>query len=191
MAGPPVDLSFKNLSDMTAAVLSKPQRGLRPIRTNSEMKYLSSSLRLCYNQIKDIAGLQSVVSHFLAKPTKLAWLDLSFNKIAKLDPVLCELRELRMLNLHGNNISKLSDVDQLGVLPYLHTITLHGNPIEQIKGYRRHVIAALPQVKKMDFNVVTKEERVLANIWRDCSKAGKEQPPVAHTKPFIKECTMK
>lgn len=50
--------------------------------------------------------------------------------------VLCELCELRVLYLHGNNIFILSEVDRLSVLPHLHTITLHGNVIETIKGYR-------------------------------------------------------
>lgn len=50
--------------------------------------------------------------------------------------VLCELRELRVLYLHGNGIWNLSEVDKLGELQYLHTITLHANVIEIHKGYR-------------------------------------------------------
>lgn len=50
--------------------------------------------------------------------------------------VLCEMRELRVLYLHGNSIFILSEVDRLGVLPHLHTITLHGNAIESNKAYR-------------------------------------------------------
>lgn len=50
--------------------------------------------------------------------------------------VLCELLELRVLYLHGNGLFILSEVDRLGVLPRLHTITLHGNMIETNKAYR-------------------------------------------------------
>lgn len=50
--------------------------------------------------------------------------------------VLCELHGLRVLYLHGNNIFILSEVDRLGALPHLHSITLHGNPIEANKTYR-------------------------------------------------------
>lgn len=50
--------------------------------------------------------------------------------------VLCELHELRVLYLHGNSIWNLLEVDKLGELQYLHTITLHGNTIETHKGYR-------------------------------------------------------
>lgn len=134
------------------------------------MKYPSRSLRLSYNNITDLHDLHKPVSHFLAEPSQLAWLDLSFNKISHIDrvtflspwlvclhsgspafrlccskpaicmflfsQVLCELCELRVLYLHGNSIFILSEVDRLGVLPHLHTITLHGNVIETNKAYR-------------------------------------------------------
>lgn len=52
---------------------------------------------------------------------------------------LLDFQELRVLYLHGNCIRSLSDVDKLGKLPNLHTITLHGNPIESRQIYRwRH-----------------------------------------------------
>ncbi|XP_070783697.1 leucine-rich repeat-containing protein 51-like [Enoplosus armatus] len=170
MYGPPVDLSFKNIIHVTDALAEVPQRGLRPLNTNSRRKYLSRSFRLSNNSITDLTGLQYILSHFLAQPAKLGWLDLSFNKIRCIDPVLCELPELRVLYLHGNSIWNLSEVDKLRELQYLHTITLHGNAIETHKGYRSHVISALPQLKRMDFSAVTREERVLANVWRHCGK---------------------
>ncbi|XP_034556572.1 leucine rich repeat containing 51 isoform X2 [Notolabrus celidotus] len=141
------------------------------------MKYESRSLRFSNNIITDLHGLQMTVSHFLVEPSWLAWLDLSFNKISHIDQVLCELQELRVLYLHGNSILVLSEVDPLGVLPHLHTITLHGNVIETNKRYRNHVIAALPGLKTMDFSAVTRQERELAKIWRhsnDQSRGRKE-----------------
>ncbi|KAA8581559.1 hypothetical protein FQN60_003140 [Etheostoma spectabile] len=119
-----------------SALAEVPRNGLRPLKTNSKGKYQSCSLRLSNNSISDIIGLQYILNHFLAQPSKLGWLDLSFNKITCLDPLFCELSELRVLYLHGNNIWNLSDVDQLKELQYLHTITLHGNPIETNMNYR-------------------------------------------------------
>ncbi|XP_042363282.1 leucine-rich repeat-containing protein 51-like [Plectropomus leopardus] len=171
MYGPPVDLSFKDISHITGALAEVPRIGLRPLNTNSEGKYLSRCLRVSNNSIPDVTGLQLVLTHFLAQPSMIGWLDLSFNKIRCINPVLCELRELRVLYLHGNSIWNLSEVDKLTELQYLHTITLHGNAIENNINYRRHVISALPRLKTMDFSAVTREERVLANVY--CCKRGK------------------
>ncbi|CAG6004788.1 unnamed protein product [Menidia menidia] len=157
--------SKRNISILTDALTEKPSRGLRPLKKNSEGKYLSASLRLSNNNISDLYGLQRTVSHFLAEPSNLAWLDLSFNKITHIDQALCELHELRVLYLHGNNISVLSEVDTLAVLPHLHSITLHGNPVETNKTYRNRVIAALPRLKTMDFSGVTQQDRIMAKIW--------------------------
>nr|XP_020475623.1 leucine-rich repeat-containing protein 51-like [Monopterus albus]XP_020475624.1 leucine-rich repeat-containing protein 51-like [Monopterus albus]XP_020475625.1 leucine-rich repeat-containing protein 51-like [Monopterus albus]XP_020475626.1 leucine-rich repeat-containing protein 51-like [Monopterus albus]XP_020475627.1 leucine-rich repeat-containing protein 51-like [Monopterus albus] len=165
MYGAPVDLSFKNICSLADAWAEEPSSGLRPLKKNSEMKYLSRSLRLNNNNITDLPDLPMTVSHFLADPSQLAWLDLSFNKITHIDHVLCELHELRVLYLHGNSICILSEVDRLGALPHLRSITLHGNTIETNKAYRNHVISALPHIKTMDFSAVTQQERVMANIW--------------------------
>ncbi|KAM7370800.1 hypothetical protein PAMP_010320 [Pampus punctatissimus] len=162
-------------SSCAGALSEQPRSGLRPLNTNSKRKYLSRSLRLSNNSISDLVGLQYTLGYFLAEPSQLGWLDLSFNKITCIDPVLCELHELRVLYLHGNGIWNLSEVDKLGDLQYLHTLTLHGNAIETSKGYRNHVISAMPQLRKMDFSAVTHEERVLANIWRHCTNRGRNK----------------
>ncbi|KAM9336654.1 leucine-rich repeat-containing protein 51-like [Symphorus nematophorus] len=173
MYGPPVDLSFNDLNQVTDALSVVPRCGLRPLKKNSQGKYPSRTLRLSNNNIQHLICLQEVASHFLAQPSRLGCLDLSFNKIPCIDPVLCELSELRVLYLHGNAIWNLSEVDQLGKLQYLHTITLHGNNIAIHKGYRKHVIAALPKLKHMDFSAVTTDERVLANLQHPRNNRGK------------------
>ncbi|KAL6095017.1 lrrc51 [Pungitius sinensis] len=173
MYGPPVDLSFKDITTTRGATLEVPRSGWRPSRTDSKGKYLSRSLRLSNNSISDLAGLEYICDHFLAEPSRVGWLDLSFNQITSIDPVVCELRELRVLYLHGNGIWELSEVDKLRELQYLHTITLHGNTIESHKHYRKHVIFTLPHLKTMDFSGVTHGERVLADVFHQCSRRGK------------------
>uniref|UniRef100_A0A3B4B9T5 Leucine-rich repeat-containing protein 51 n=1 Tax=Periophthalmus magnuspinnatus TaxID=409849 RepID=A0A3B4B9T5_9GOBI len=163
MYSPPVDLSFRNLSTMTDAMAEIPRRGVRPLTPDSRGRYHSRAVRLNNNNISDLTGVGFLLGHFLSRPSHLGWLDLSFNKLERIDPVLCEMQELRILYLHGNSIWKLSEVDKLGRLPHLHTITLHGNSIESTSGYSR-VIAVLPELKAMDFSAVTKEERVLSQI---------------------------
>ncbi|XP_070685949.1 leucine-rich repeat-containing protein 51 [Pempheris klunzingeri] len=176
MYGAPVDLSFKHISSLADTWTEEPSTGLRPSKRNSERKYHSRSLRLSHNNITDLCDLHKTVTHFLAEPSQLAWLDLSFNTISHIDQVLCELQELRVLYLHGNSIFILSEVDKLEVLPHLHTITLHGNIIENNKAYRNRVISALPRLKTMDFSAVTRQERVMAKIWHhsnSCSRGSK------------------
>ncbi|XP_028990439.1 leucine-rich repeat-containing protein 51-like isoform X2 [Betta splendens] len=159
MCSPPVDLSFKNISRITGAVAEVPRCGVRPLTTDSIGRFLSRSLRLSNNRISDITDLHYVLHHLMADPSQLGWLDLSFNHITYIDPVLRELRELRVLYLHGNNIMEMSTVDKLGELPHLHTITLHGNAIENTRGYRwRHLH---PCTESCDFCPATFEEHGL------------------------------
>lgn len=49
---------------------------------------------------------------------------------------LLSLPELRVLYLHSNKIESLKEVRQLGSLGSLHKLTMHGNPIDEKKGYR-------------------------------------------------------
>ena len=65
----------------------EPGRGQRPLKRNHENKYVSRSLRLNNNIITDLSGLHAAITHFLAEPLQLAWLDLSFNDIGHIDPV--------------------------------------------------------------------------------------------------------
>ncbi|KAM8904311.1 leucine-rich repeat-containing protein 51 [Spinachia spinachia] len=174
MNGVPVDLSFKHLNSLSDAWTEEPSSSLRPLKRNSKKKYLSCSLRLNNNNITDLHDLHTTVSHFLAEPSQLAWLDLAFNNISHIDKVLCQLLELRVLYLHGNGLFILSEVDRLGVLPHLHTITLHGNMIETNKAYRNRVISALPQLKTMDFSAVTRQDRVMAKIWSQSYRRSRE-----------------
>lgn len=50
--------------------------------------------------------------------------------------VLTTFFNLSVLYLHGNSIQRLGEVNKLAVLPRLRSLTLHGNPIEEEKGYR-------------------------------------------------------
>lgn len=50
--------------------------------------------------------------------------------------VLTTFFNLSVLYLHGNSIQRLGEVNKLAILPRLRSLTLHGNPIEEEKGYR-------------------------------------------------------
>ncbi|KAB5550084.1 hypothetical protein PHYPO_G00049650 [Pangasianodon hypophthalmus] len=165
MFGAPVDFSFKDLCSVEDVLSEEPNKGVHTPWRNSEGKFASRVLRLNNNLLSNMNGLTETLSALFTEPKRLAWLDLSFNDITHIHPVLTELVELRVLYLHGNSVCNFSEVDKLGALPLLHTITLHGNIIETEHGYRNYVITALPHLKMMDFSAVTKQERVMASIW--------------------------
>ncbi|KAF4085792.1 hypothetical protein AMELA_G00099030 [Ameiurus melas] len=165
MFGAPVDFSFKDLCSVEEVLSEEPNKGVRTPWRNSEGKFASRVLRLNNNLLSSTTGLMETLSALFTKPKYLTWIDLSFNDITNIHPVLTELVELRVLYLHGNSVCNLSEVDKLGALPHLHTITLHGNNIEHEHGYRNYVISTLLHLKMMDFSAVTKQERVMASIW--------------------------
>ncbi len=70
-----------------------------------------------------------------------------------------------MLNLHANKLQRLSQVSQLAGLAKLRKLTLFGNDALQAqRGYRLAVIRAIPQLKSLDDNVITQEERTQARL---------------------------
>lgn len=54
-------------------------------------------------------------------------------------------------------------------LEELYSLTLHGNPLEERKGYRNKVLFSLPQLKSLDFTNVTSADHKRAQIRRDKS----------------------
>uniref|UniRef100_A0A669QHL6 Leucine-rich repeat-containing protein 51 n=1 Tax=Phasianus colchicus TaxID=9054 RepID=A0A669QHL6_PHACC len=120
---PPLDFSFfplRSLQDLTPTGSPSP----------------TLALRLPYTGLSSLGGLHPTLQQLLANPTQLRWLDLSFNCLTTIDPVLTTLGGLQSIYLHGNTISCLSEVDKLGALNQLHRLTLYGNPMEEERGYR-------------------------------------------------------
>eukprot|EP00163_Fabomonas_tropica_P005653 TRINITY_DN15278_c0_g1_i1.p1 TRINITY_DN15278_c0_g1~~TRINITY_DN15278_c0_g1_i1.p1 ORF type:complete len:249 (+),score=26.10 TRINITY_DN15278_c0_g1_i1:26-772(+) len=118
---------------------------------------VTTALKLCNNQIPNLEGWHTVTEALLEDPSRLTWLDLSFNQLETIDPVLLE-HKLTALYLHANNITSIKEVDKLSKLP-LRTLTLHGNPIENVKEYRSYVIARIPTLRTLDFTAITNRDR--------------------------------
>uniref|UniRef100_A0A8C6XQ98 Leucine-rich repeat-containing protein 51 n=1 Tax=Naja naja TaxID=35670 RepID=A0A8C6XQ98_NAJNA len=114
----------------------EPRPGLRPIRRLEGGRLLTQAVRLNNNTLSDLTDFPDIMEKLLEYPLDIYWIDLSFNDLPSIDPVLTTFYNLRNLNLHGNSIQQLSEVDKLAVLPHLRNLTLHGNPIEEEKGYR-------------------------------------------------------
>ncbi|KAL3663369.1 hypothetical protein V7S43_011775 [Phytophthora oleae] len=125
------------------------------------------SLRVNNNRISHLADMQEALRAVFDYPGMLQWLDISGNILESIPPdVFSAYPDLFTLHLHGNSLSKYSDIDALAKwLPRLHSITLHGNPIEEKKHYRNYTIAAFPNLKQLNFSSVTPGDRDQAETW--------------------------
>ncbi|XP_066894904.1 transmembrane O-methyltransferase homolog isoform X2 [Kogia breviceps] len=133
-------------ASVTELLSEEPRTGLRPLRHAKSGKSMSQSLWLNNNVLNDLRDFNHVVSQLLEHPENLAWIDLSFNDLTSIDPVLTTFFNLSVLYLHGNSIQRLGEVNKLAVLPRLRSLTLHGNPIEEEKGYRAQVGTMSPAI---------------------------------------------
>uniref|UniRef100_A0A8C5QMK0 Leucine-rich repeat-containing protein 51 n=1 Tax=Leptobrachium leishanense TaxID=445787 RepID=A0A8C5QMK0_9ANUR len=146
-------------------LLEEPRAGLRPVKRCNDGKLMTRAVRLNNNILTDVQDFQESMEKLLSQPHQLSWIDLSFNDLTTIDRVLTTYHQLSVLNLHGNSIRELSEVDKLASLPNLKSLTLHGNPIESESGYRSYILSVLPQLRSLDFSGVTKQDRVKADVW--------------------------
>ena len=79
--------------------------------------------------------------------------------------MLLQLPNLTILYLHGNNIRQASEVEKLSSLCRLKSLSLHGNPIETLEGYRFFLLSRIPQLMTIDFSGVTKQDRTTVQVW--------------------------
>ena len=74
-------------------------------------------------------------------------------------------RQVQILYMHGNRLSKLADIKRLAALPSLRKVTLHGNPICELPVYRQFVPAHVPALRSLDFGAITHLERADVDAW--------------------------
>ncbi|KAI8803228.1 hypothetical protein BJ742DRAFT_829728 [Cladochytrium replicatum] len=129
-----------------------------------------TAVRISNNHLQSLSTLPIVLSKLLPDLTALTWIDVSFNNLTRIDDSLLSLPNLRGIYLHANNLSTLADIPKLVALSHLRTLTLHGNLLLEAAAakisnggtYRKFVIAALPQLRHLDFGAITKMDRVVA-----------------------------
>jgi len=124
-----------------------------------------TTLRMSYNRICDLASLHSCLSHLITDPSRLQWMDLSNNMICKIGCSLENFKHLSVLYMHANDIKSFNSIKPLSDLDKLSSLTLHGNPIEEHKFYRNFVIHLFPNLVKLDFSVLTKQDRENSRTW--------------------------
>ena len=132
----------------------------------------TTTLFLQKNQFRTVTGLYTILQDVMFHPDRILWLDLSYNYLERIEEEIVQnFKQLRTFYFHGNYVLNLEEVRKLGQLEHLHTLTLYGNQIEQIPGYRMWVLGALylnsATLKKFDQVVVTRKEFDAVCVWND------------------------
>ena len=65
----------------------------------------------------------------------------------------------RLLYLHCNKLADWSILESLRRLRMLSRLTLHCNPMSGGRSYRPTLIANLPQLRSLDFSLISQHER--------------------------------
>jgi hypothetical protein len=136
-----------------------------------KIKYVNytNAIILHSNQIRSFEKVDYTLNtilpdiDFFAMPNRnkldlIQWIDISHNKIEEIHPDLLNLKFLKILYCHANHIKEIEKIMILNNCQSLLNLTLHGNPIEQIKGYRQFVVEIVPSLEKLDFTLVSEKE---------------------------------
>lgn len=134
-------------------------------KTRCDNLFLIKNLNLWGNEIEDIKLLRQMPN--------LEILSLSVNRINSLKE-FSNCKKLQELYLRKNNISDLEEIKYLVGLPDLRILWLLDNPCAEQENYREIVIGILPNIKKLDNNEVTSEERKQAEIMKNEVKPKKQ-----------------
>jgi len=89
--------------------------------------------------------------------SKLQWIDLAHNHIIQIDLDFSLLVDLKSLYLHCNYIKDMNEMCHLNK-NQLRSLTIHGNPIENIPNFRLYIISILPTLKKIDTVLISRKE---------------------------------
>ncbi|NWV75086.1 LRC23 protein, partial [Dasyornis broadbenti] len=129
-------------------------------------------LELRGNKLKTTAGLSlsKLKKLYLAQNTigslegleefgQLETLHLRDNKLEALDGFSASMKCLQYLNLRSNGIRSIQEVEKLQVLPMLQALVLMDNPCAEEPDYQLEVLVRLPQLQRLDKQLIEEEER--------------------------------
>ena len=91
---------------------------------------ICTSLLLNNNQLRSLENMRSILDFVMFNPSRLEWLNLSYNYLQSIDEEILKFENLKSFQFHGNYLNTMSEIEKLGHLPYLQTVTFYGNPIE-------------------------------------------------------------
>jgi hypothetical protein len=113
-----------------------------------------SRLNLARNHIKIIDGLETLI--------QLEELDLSGNYITHIPKKISMNAALQKLDLSGNNLSVLREVEHLKRISNLRNLCLGTNPLAKLPHFKHYVIFHLRTLSVLDFAQVNAQDRTAA-----------------------------
>jgi len=141
------------------------------VQQKKKVKYLTynNAVILHSNKIKTLMNIKNVFNEILpevsfltgknrSKIDLIQWIDLSHNMLVEIHPDILILPFLKIFYCHANCIEEINSVAVLSQCKSLLNLTLHGNPIEHIKGYRHYIIELVPSLEKLDYTLVSEKE---------------------------------
>lgn len=119
------------------------------------------SLKIC-----DLSGNFLTSIDRLEGCTNLIKLDLHNNQIEDLPSAVFwkNMKNLRLLYLHDNPVSKLDSVHSLSFCPTLTALTLSNTPLSLKVAYRHIVVNSIFSLKALDYYIISDEE--IMEDWR-------------------------
>ena len=132
-----------------------------------KFKKYCNAFNVSNNKLTTIEGIHTVLEALLpdltftsklSKVQLIQWIDISRNKLTGIHRDICELPYLKILYVHGNNIQEIGKVTALSQCKSLTSLTLYGNPMDHIKGYRNFIIEMCPLLEKLDGAVISEKE---------------------------------
>ena len=154
-----LNLSFNNIYEVTdldpsalPRMTTLELRNNRLITTNG-IGVLSNlqKLYLAANSLKFLENLDRM-QHLVS-------IHLRDNQLEKLDGFSANMKLLQYLNLRGNNISDIKEVEKLKCLPLLRALVLMENPVADDDDYRIEVLITLRRLERLDKDEYTEDER--------------------------------
>jgi len=204
--GPVLDYSFLRIADIRDLRTVAPRSGYRekpPENIETTDRYgtvlvvdnpllkewvpppagrllVTQGLKLSNNELSSLPGVTHIIlREVLERSWLLRWIDLSFNNLQDIPEAISSYSRLNTLYLHANRITHASQVKIL-TTPDLHSLTLHGNPCENGRHYKKVVLAHCAALRRLDFSTVTKHDRELATIFAQRMAAAASSKPKEH-----------
>ncbi|XP_066116423.1 leucine-rich repeat-containing protein 23 isoform X1 [Saccopteryx bilineata] len=110
---------------------------------------------MAQNMLKKVEGLESLKN--------LTNLHLRDNQIATLSGFSKEMKSLQYLNLRGNMITDLRELNKLRDLPKLQALVLLDNPCRDENDYRQEALVQMAQLERLDKDFYKEEDQAEAS----------------------------